>query len=143
MARLHIDLPEKFLFETEFAVRVTDLNYGNHVGNDTILSYMHEIRIRFYQSLGFRNELHFEGDVGQIITDAAIVYKSESFLADVLIGKIGVSDFNKYGFDFLYLITNKESGREVARGKTGVVCFDYAKRKVTSIPASLLTRFKP
>jgi acyl-CoA thioester hydrolase len=140
MARLHIDLPEKFLFQTEFAVRVTDLNYGNHVGNDTILSYMHEIRVRFYQSLGFKNELNFQGDVGQIITDAAIVYKSESFLGDLLIGKIGVSDFNKYGFDFLYLIANKESGKEVARGKTGVVCFDYAKRKVTSIPANLLNK---
>jgi acyl-CoA thioester hydrolase len=140
MARLHIDLPEKFLFQTEFAVRVTDLNYGNHVGNDTILSYMHEIRVRFYQSLGFKNELNFHGDVGQIITDAAIVYKSESFLGDPLIGTIGVSDFNKYGFDFLYLISNKESGKEVARGKTGVVCFDYAKRKVTSIPANLLSK---
>jgi acyl-CoA thioester hydrolase len=140
MARLHIDLPENFLFETEFAVRVTDLNYGNHVGNDTILSYMHEIRVRFYQSLGYKNELNFEGDVGQIITDAAIVYKSESFLGDVLIGKISVSDFNKYGFDFLYLVINKETGKEVARGKTGVVCFDYAKRKVASVPATLLTK---
>ena len=142
MARLEIHLPENFLFETEFAVRITDLNYGNHVGNDTILSYMHEIRIRFYQSRGYGNELNFEGDVGQIITDAAIVYKSESFLGDVLIGKITVADFNKYGFDFIYQIVNKETGKEVARGKTGVVCFDYAKRKVASVPESLLKKLK-
>ncbi len=140
MSRLHIDLPETFLFETELTVRVTDLNYGNHVGNDTILSYMHEIRLRFYRSIGLKNELNFEGDIGQIISDAAIIYKSESFLGDVLIGKLAISDFNKYGFDMLYLIDNKQTGKEVARGKTGIVCFDYAKRKVASIPQALLSR---
>jgi acyl-CoA thioester hydrolase len=140
MSRLHIDLPETFSFETDLTVRVTDLNYGDHVGNDTILSYMHEIRIRFYRSVGLKNELNFEGDIGQIISDAAIIYKSESFLGDILIGKLAVTGFNKYGFDVLYLIVNKETGKEVARGKTGVVCFDYAKRKVASIPQSLLKK---
>lgn len=142
MARLQIELPQTFLFETEFNVRVTDLNYGNHVGNDTILSYMHEIRIRFYRHLGYQSELNFEGDIGQIIADAAIVYKSESFLGDSLVGKLTVDDVSKYGFDFLYLIVNKDTGKEVARGKTGVVCFDYAKRKVASIPPSLLSKLQ-
>lgn len=143
MARITVELPEAFLFETEIPVRVTDLNYGNHVGNDAILSIMHEIRIRFYRHLGYRNELNIEGDVGQIISDAAIVYKSESFLGDILVGKIAAADFNKYGFDFVYLITNQATGKEVARGKTGTVFFDYTKRKVTSVPSSFLSKINP
>jgi acyl-CoA thioesterase FadM len=41
-----------------------------------------------------------------------------------------------------YLITNLNTGKETARGKTGIVCFDYEKRKVASIPSVLLKKLK-
>ena len=138
MARIQIDVPEKFLFTTELTIRASDLNYGNHVGHDRVLTLMQEALVEFYRTLGFKNELNFEGDVGQVIADVAVQYKSESFLADRWIIKLGVSDFSKYGFDMFYLVENKVTGKEVARGKTGIVCFDYKTRKVASIPAVLL-----
>lgn len=137
MARIEIKLPEKFLFSVDIPVRVTDLNYGGHVGNDRILSVMHEARVQFYRHLGFKDELSFGENIGQIITDAAMVYKSESFLGDVIIVQITVMDFNKYGFDMVYLLTNKVTGKEIARGKTGIVCFDYQRKKIAGIPESL------
>lgn len=142
MARIHISLPDKFLFETEIPIRVSDLNYGGHVGNDTMLTLLQEARIQFYRSLGFPSEISFEGSVGQIITDVAIQYKSESFLGDVLIVQIAVTDFNKYGFDLLYFVTNKATRKEIARGKTGIVSFDYAKHKMVSVPVSLLSKLQ-
>lgn len=60
MARIAIELPTSYLFSTEIPVRVTNLNYGNHVGNDRILSIFHKARIRFYRKLGLKNELNFE-----------------------------------------------------------------------------------
>jgi acyl-CoA thioesterase FadM len=134
MARVQIELPDHFLFTAEVPVRVSDLNYGNHVGNDSILTLMQEARVMFYRSLGYVNELRFEGSVGQIIADAALQYKSESFLGDILLIRIGVGEFSKYGFDMFYLIENKVTGKEVARGKTGIVCFDYTTRKLAAIP---------
>ena len=142
MARIEISLPNEFLFSTELKVRVTDLNYGNHVGNDSILSLIHEARMEFYRKLGFKNELSFEGSVGQVISDAAIVYKAEAFYGDVLICEIAAADFNKYGFDLLYRLTNKENQKEIARAKTGIVCFDYDKRKVATAPAILVDQLK-
>jgi acyl-CoA thioester hydrolase len=140
MSRIQIILPSIFIFKTQIDIRVSDLNYGGHVGNDTMLTLLQEARIRFYRQIGFKDEISFDGSVGQIIADAAIQYKSESFLGDELIIEIAVSDFNKYGFDMLYLVTNKLTRKEVARGKTGIVCFDYVKRKVASIPPILLHR---
>jgi acyl-CoA thioesterase FadM len=102
---------------------------------------MQEARTLFYRSMGFESEVKLEGSVGQIVSDALIVYKSESFLGDILKIQIAVTDFNKYGFDLVYLVTNKETGREVARGKTGIVCFDYEKRKVASVPTPLSAKF--
>lgn len=142
MARIHIDLPEKFLFTVEIAVRVSDLNYGGHVGNDSILTLMQEARVQFYRDLGFVNEISFEGTIGQIIADAAIQYKTQAFLGDVLTIDVGIGEFNRYGFDMFYRLTNKVTGKEVARGKTGIVCFDYSRGKVASIPVSLLAKLQ-
>jgi acyl-CoA thioester hydrolase len=138
MPRLQLDLPPTFLFKTELQVRVNDLNYGAHVGNDTMLTFFQQARIDFYRSHGFSSEISFEGNIGQVIADAAVIYKAEAFLGDVLIIELAVADIGKVGFDMLYCVTNKLTGKEVARGKTGIVCFDYEKRKVASIPASLL-----
>jgi YbgC/YbaW family acyl-CoA thioester hydrolase len=143
MPRVHLDLPEQFLFVTEVTVRASDLNYGNHLGHDAVLTLMQEARVRFYRSLGFKNELNFEGSVGQVITDAVIQYRSESFLSDELIIKLAISDLNKYGFDMYYLIENKITGKEVARGKTGIVCLDYHTRKVAAIPQILKENIQP
>jgi acyl-CoA thioester hydrolase len=139
MARVELTLPDKFIFETELTVRVSDLNYGNHVGNDRVLTLMQEARVAFYQSLGFKNEMSFEGNIGHVIADAVVIYKSESFLGDVLKIELATTDFSKYGFDIYYRITNQHT-KEVARGKTGVVCFDFEKRKVASVPGILLDK---
>jgi len=142
MARIEIQLPEKFIFQTEIVVRVSDLNYGNHVGNDSILTLMQEARTLFYRSMGFESEVKLEGSIGQIVGDAAIVYKAESFLGDTLQVEIAVGDISKYGFDLFYRITNKTSRKEAAQGKTGIVCFDYSKRKIASIPERLVEKLK-
>jgi acyl-CoA thioester hydrolase len=142
MARIQLTLPETFIYETSLTIRASDLNYGAHVGNDRILTLAQEARILLYRSLGFKSEISFEGSIGQIISDAAVMYKSELFLGDTITIKIGVTDFNKYGFDMFYHFINSETQRDVAIVKTGIVCFDYEKRKVAAIPTILLDKLK-
>ena len=40
MNRVSLHLPENFSFSTEIPIRITDVNYGGHVGNDSILSIL-------------------------------------------------------------------------------------------------------
>ena len=75
MERVKIHLPDAFAFSTVITIRITDLNYGGHVGNDTFLSLIHEARQQFLMSHGYK-ELSFEG-AELIQTDAAIEYKRE------------------------------------------------------------------
>lgn len=132
MARIKLDLPEKFDFSTEIAVRISDINYGGHLGHDSVLSLTHEARVRLLRKHGF-TEMDIDGS-GLIISDVAIVYKSEAFYGETLNIEVAASDFSKYGCDFVYKITEKETGREIARAKTGIVFFDYANRKVAPVP---------
>jgi acyl-CoA thioesterase FadM len=132
MPRIKIDLPQKFIFKTEIAVRITDINYGGHLGNDSLLSIIHEARVRFFKHLGY-SEADVEGS-GIIMTDAAIQYKSESFYGDELIIEVGVMDFSKIGCDIVYRIINKNSTKEIALAKTGIVFYDYKNKKVVAVP---------
>lgn len=132
MPRIKIDMPENYSFSTELPVRISDINYGGHLGNDAVLSMIHEARVRFLQHYHY-NELDVEG-LGIIMTDSAIVYKAEGFYGEQIQIDVAVGDFNKYGCDFYYLITNKQTAVEVAHAKTGIVFFDYNERKVTSVP---------
>ena len=132
MGRINLELPESFLYSTDLAVRITDINYGNHLGNDALLSLIHEARFRFFRHYGF-SELDVAG-AGIIMTDSVIVYKSQGFYGDVLRFDVTAGDFTRKGCDLFYRIAQKDSGKEVARAKTGIVFFDYAKQKVARVP---------
>lgn len=141
MARIKLELPTDFPFVTEMRVRITNVNYGGHMGNDSLLGLLHEARFRFMAHYGLR-ELDVDG-LGLIIADSVIVYKSEAFSGEVLKIAVAVVDFNLYGCDFVYQVTEQASGREVARAKTGIVFFDYQKRAVAKIPQVFLDLFPP
>jgi len=132
MPRIKIDIPEKFIFKTEIPIRITDINYGGHLGNDSLLSIIHEARVRFLKNLEY-SESNVEGS-GIIMVDAGVQYKSESFYGDILLIEIGVIDFSKIGCDLVYKISNPDTHKEIAFAKTGIVFFDYKNKKVVSIP---------
>ncbi len=132
MARIKIDMPDNYSFSTDMPVRISDINYGGHLGNDAVLSMIHEARVRYLASFNY-TEMNVEG-LGIIMTDSAIVYKAESFHGEQIQIDIAVGDFNKYGCDIYYLLTNKQTAVEIAHAKTGIVFFDYEVRKVTGIP---------
>ena len=134
MARVQIDLPERFAFRTELEVRVSDLNYGNHVGNDGILTLVHEARRRYLRSLG-ADEIGADG-VGFVIADAAIVYRAQAFYADRLTLEVAAGEFQSRSCAFYFRVS--KGGETVAEARTGVVCFDFKAQKAVSIPAPLL-----
>lgn len=132
MARIKLELPEHFSFATDIAVRITDLNYGSHVGNDTILSLLHEARMQFLQHHGLA-ELN-PGGASLIMSDVAIQFKSELFYGDRLKVYVTAFDFSRVGFDLAYKLVKNEAGQVVAFAKTGMVCFDYQLRKPVPVP---------
>lgn len=132
MGRIKIELPSSFSFQTTIPVRITDLNYGGHVGNDTILSLLHEARFQFLQSLGY-SEMNFEG-CSLIMSDVAIEFKSELFYGDRIRAFVTAGSFSRVGFDLFYKLEKEGNEQVVTHAKTGMVCFDYTARKVTALP---------
>jgi acyl-CoA thioester hydrolase len=136
-----LTLPKTFLFSTEIPIRINDINYGGHLGNDAVLSLVHEARIRFLQSLGY-SEFDIEG-VGMMMTDAVVVYSSEGFYGDILNVDVGAADFQSSHCDMMFRLTNKATGKEVACVKTGIAFFDRQKRKIALFPELFRKKCEP
>ncbi|NIG56967.1 thioesterase family protein [Chitinophaga sp. Cy-1792] len=138
MARIKIDLPAQFSFSITIPVRIQDVNYGGHVGNDAILSIMHEARIQYLQQLGYK-ELDHSTNTGLIMADVAIAYKGEAFHGDIFKVEVAAGEFSTFGFELFYRITTTRDEKQitVAEGKTGMVCFDYNTRKVAKLSAEM------
>ena len=134
MARIKLAVPSRFSFSVPMPIRITDVNYGGHVGNDAILSIIHEARLQFLQALGY-SEMNVEG-IGLIMADVAIEFKAEAFYGDVIEVSVVADDFSRVGFDLIYKLEKKQENKSitVAIAKTGMVCFDYSLKKVTALP---------
>jgi acyl-CoA thioesterase FadM len=132
MARVKLQLPTNLPFRIEIPIRISDINYGGHLGNDAVLSIVHEARIQFLMDLGY-SELDVEG-AGIMMTDAIIVYSSEGFYGDVLTVEVGTEDFQSTNCDIVFRLTNKATKKEVARVKTGIAFFNKQTRKIAGLP---------
>jgi 4-hydroxybenzoyl-CoA thioesterase len=138
MARIKIELPESFLFQTELPIYISHINYGNHLDNAALLTLVSEARMRFFKHFGFS-----EGDIdgaGIIVADAAIQYRAEAFHGEILVFEMTVADVGRVGCDLLYRVSKHGSQQEVARGKTGIVFFDYSTREPVPVPPAFLKK---
>ena len=142
MERIKINLPETFTFSTTIQIRITDLNYGGHVGNDSFLSLVHEARLQFLQSKGF-SEMDVMG-VGLIMADASIEFKKEMVYGDIVKISVGVTNFDRIGFDIFYLLEVIKDDVSITAGKakTGMLCFDYANKKKATLPPEAIEKLQ-
>ncbi len=134
MSRTSIQLPGSFSFICSIPVRITDINYGGHAGNDAILSIIHEARMQYLNNLGY-TEMQFAG-TGMIMSDVTIRFKGELFYGDVVIASVTAGELSKIGFEIFYLLEKETAGKKhpVAYAKTSMICYDYANKKIVPIP---------
>lgn len=137
MARIKLEIPEKVIASFTIPVRIADINYGNHVGNDAFVSIIHEARMQWLKQYGY-TELKIEG-IGLIMSDLVLEFKNESFYGDVVEVKLGAGELSRVGFELYYQLFTKRNDALVllANAKTGMVCFDYDAKKVAAIPEKL------
>jgi acyl-CoA thioester hydrolase len=130
--RIKLKPLESYPFSTEIKVRITDLNYGGHLGNDSLLSMIHEARVAFLASFGFSEKDC--GRVSLIIADTLVVYQREAFAGDVLRFEVAAEEPTRCGFRLFFRVTRPKDNTPIALVENGMVCFDYQTRSTKSLP---------
>lgn len=139
MTRIKIEIPGKSIAAFHIPVRITDINYGNHLGNDAFVSIVHEARMQWLHQYGY-TELNIEG-TGLIMSDLAVEFKSESFYGDIVEIQISAGEISRVGFELYYQLFAIRSKERIllANAKTGMISYDYNTKKVVAIPAKLIS----
>lgn len=140
MPRVKLTMPEQFSFTTDIPIRITDLNYGGHVGNDAVLSLLHEARVQFLRSHGY-DELSLAG-VGLIMADVTIEFRNELFYGDTLRASVAPTEFSRVGFDLYYKLEKRNGDKwiPVSYARTGMVCYDYSAKKIAAVPKEVINK---
>lgn len=122
---------EGFQFTTPYLVRISDINYGNHVANSAVLNFFQDARIRYLKELGNFSELDI-GGCGIILPEANVKYRAEMFLADELVIGVRVTEMGRSSVAMSYRI--ERNGELTAEGTTALIAFDYTARKARRLP---------
>ena len=136
MSRIVLTELQSYEFNWVMDVRISDINYGAHVGNSQMIGIVHDARIRMLQELGAT-----EGDLGDgrtalVIADIGANLKSESFLGETLTVESHIDDIGDKGFRVFHRVSSGE--RLVALVETGIVALDTVKKCVGPLPEQFL-----
>lgn len=133
-------VPTHFPFKAAIPIRITDVNYSNHVGNDSVLSIIHEARMLFLAHYGY-SELSFESKA-LIMRSVAIEYKAELFYGDQLEVSVTARNFTKQKFEIVYKLEKIVDDKRIiaAKASTVMACFDYENRKLAHMPDAAMQK---
>ncbi len=139
MARLNLEAIKDPIFSTTLELHVNYINAGGHMGHDSVVQLLQEVRERFFQSHG-GSELDCEG-LGVAIVNLAVEYLHEGMYGDKLFVKLGLGEIGYSSVEFKYQIYNQNK-TEIARALTTSVFCNKKSRQSAHIPQKILEVFK-
>ena len=125
---------ETFKFSMPLTVRVSEINYRNHVSYHNYLLYFQEARIGYFNQLGC-TEKDIYG-VGMVVSEVTCQYKRQLFLGDVIRVSCGMTKVEPKMFQLGYQI--EKAGAVCALGSTTNLCYDYALERVVPLPDAFI-----
>ncbi|MBE8168150.1 MAG: acyl-CoA thioesterase [Shewanella sp.] len=115
-------------FTVNLSVRVADLNYGNHLGYNGLVSMLHQARLEYFKHFGI-DELNINGATAYI-KQLKIDYQGEAFLHDVLHFNFRVFEQTRASCTFEALVTKNDDNAPVAQSFETMLLLAHETKKV-------------
>jgi len=130
-----IEFPEKVIHRHRLEVRVTDLNYGRHLGHVELVGLLHEARVGMLARFD-AEELDIDGTMLMVV-DLAVSYRAEATLGQELVVEMGAERTGSRGAVIRYRVANAATDRTVAVARTGLLFRDLDTGKLSALPATM------
>lgn len=127
---------EKYLFIEKYRVRVSDVNYGNHLDFSALVRMLGDVRGIFLKRNGY-HDMDI-GGVGVITTNLNVNYRKEAFFDDELIIGLNFNKISKLRVNLIFEVLDRKSKLEVAQATMGLAFYDYHKKKPVPIPIEFI-----
>lgn len=137
MPRISLEFPQSVVYCHPLQLRISDINYGQHLGHDTLVSLLHDARCGWLQTHQL-SELSIDGGkVGWVVAELVVNYKAEAFYGDHLSIELAVGEISSKGAEIFHRVVGS-AGQEIGIAKVGVVFFDFETRKTAAVPQVFL-----
>lgn len=113
-------------------VRITDINYGMHMGLTAASGIFHNARVLFLKENGF-SEMDI-GGAGIMMLNAHYYFNNETRFNTILMINIAIKNISTSRFSFIYQAVNQENGLIMVEAEEEFAFFDYQKRKLVKSP---------
>lgn len=119
---------EKLLFSDKMRVRISDINYGNHVCHTKFISMLHNTRVLFLKKYGY-SESDFFGN-SLVMLNVNIDYLAQCFFDEELIIGITSVGFQKASLCFEYKIFNNTKKTKAVKATLMMGLYDKASNSL-------------
>lgn len=141
MERVRLSFPEKDVMHRHpLTVRITDMNYGRHLGHDALVSLLHEARIQALASLGL-TEWDMHG-YPSVVADLAVQYQSEARWPDSLSVETAIPTPQGKALSVYHRVVksagDKSDGEVVATARVNQLLVDARTGRPVAIPETVL-----
>lgn len=137
MERVKLDFPtDSVIHHHSINVRVTDMNYGRHLGHDALVSLLHESRSQALMALGFP-----EWDIAgypSVVADLAVQYQSEAVCPDRLVVETAIPDPVGKILCVYHRVLGDEGARLIATARLNLRVMDFAEGRSVAVPAEFV-----
>lgn len=136
MERVKLDFPaEAIIHRHPLTVRVTDMNYGRHLGHDALVSLLHEARIQAFAALDLQEwDMHGHPSV---VADLAVQYQSEARWPDALIIETAVPEPQGKALTIYQRICKRDTQQLVATARVNQLLIDLATGRPAEVPVQV------
>ncbi|MDX1466331.1 MAG: thioesterase family protein [Halomonas sp.] len=133
MERVRLSFPDdEVMHRHPLTVRITDMNYGRHLGHDALISLLHEARVAALASRGLS-----EGDLGGypcVAADLAVQYQAETRWPDALVVETAIPAPARKAIGVYHRILREADSAAVATARINLMLVDPATGRPVAIP---------
>ena len=119
-----------------FYIEYRYLDVLEHLNHAAYFGFMETLRCEYYLPLVSNSPLHLPpSQLDIIIAEASCRYFAPVLYGEEILGEVTVArPLGRTSFVLLYRFSRKGGKEVVARGRSVVVCYDYAKGEKKAIP---------
>ena len=136
MPRIKLQEQPRYEFKYEVALQPRDINYGGHLGHETLVALIHSARADLLRSLGFSENDLGDGRTAMIMSDLAVNYQGEGFMFDAIRIESHVGEMTRTGFRIFHRVARGD--KVLAFVETGFLAFNYLERKIVRVPQTFI-----
>ena len=127
---------DQFKFHCNVEVRFRDLDAMGHVNNAIYFTYFEMGRTAYMKAVGYKppENAAVNQSFPFILAEISCRFISAASLEETLSVYVRTLRTGRKSFDFEYLITEADSGRHIANGRSVQVYYDYEPGRSVELP---------